>query len=99
MAGRLIDADALKAHYAWWQGGTAEMTLDEAKRDFDTIIDQQTTVEAEPTKHGRNLRADYPSLFECSVCGYINDDTYSGDPSTFNYCPNCGSRMDGGENG
>lgn len=52
------------------------------------------TIEAEPVKHGRNLNADYPSLFECSVCGYVNDDTYRGVPHTFNYCPHCGARMD-----
>ena len=45
---RLIDADKLKAHYSWWEGGTREMTMDEAKNDFDTIIDLQPTVEAEP---------------------------------------------------
>ena len=41
---RLIDADALKSHYAWWKGGTREMTMDEAKGDFDTIIDLQPEV-------------------------------------------------------
>ena len=46
---RLIDADKLKQHYAWWENGTAEMTLDEAKRNFDTIIDVQPTVDAVPT--------------------------------------------------
>ena len=45
---RLIDADKLKAHYAWWEGGTREMTMGEAKKDFDTIIDLQPTIEAEP---------------------------------------------------
>ena len=47
---RLIDADKLKAHYAWWKGGTREMTMDEAKSDFDTIIDLQPTVEAIPVQ-------------------------------------------------
>ena len=42
---RLIDADKLKAHYAWWKGGKRELTMDEAKSDFDTIIDLQPTVE------------------------------------------------------
>lgn len=42
---RLIDADKLKQHYAWWKGGTRTMTMDEAKSDFDTIIDIQPTVE------------------------------------------------------
>lgn len=42
---RLIDADRLKAHYCWWSGGTKEMTIDEAKKTFDTIIDVQPTVD------------------------------------------------------
>lgn len=45
---RLISADKLKAHYAWWKGGTRMMTMDEAKSDFDTIIDLQPTVEVAP---------------------------------------------------
>ncbi len=44
--GRLIDADRLKAHYCWWAGGSKEMTIDEAKKTFDTIIDVQPTVDA-----------------------------------------------------
>ena len=39
--GRLIDADRLKYHYCWWEGGDREMTIDEAKKTFDTIIDLQ----------------------------------------------------------
>lgn len=39
--GRLIDAERLKYHYCWWEGGSREMTIDEAKKTFDTIIDLQ----------------------------------------------------------
>lgn len=63
-------------------------TLAEQFKDLNSV---------EPVKHGRNLSADYPSLFECSVCGYVNDDTYSGCPHIFTYCPNCGATMDGEE--
>ena len=100
---RLIDADALKAHYAWWQGGTAELTLDEAKRDFDTIIDLQPTVEAVPIKHGTWIRCHelrhtidgrvLDGYSECSAYGEL----YPLFPE-YNYCPNCGSDMRGGEN-
>ena len=51
---RLIDADKLKAHYAWWKGGGREMTMDEAKNDFDTIIDLQPTVYPEQKTEGKN---------------------------------------------
>ena len=45
--GRLIDADALKNHYAWWEGGTKENTLDESRKIFDDIIDVQPTAKPE----------------------------------------------------
>lgn len=44
---RLIDADALKAHYAWWgdfpEDGPNRI---KEKKIFDTIVDIQPTVEA-----------------------------------------------------
>lgn len=87
--GRLIDADRLKKHYAWWAGNEREMTMDEAKSDFDTIIDLQPT--AEP-KHGRWIWVN--GWVECSVCGCEppNESNCESD-----YCPHCGARMDGGE--
>lgn len=39
---RLIDADGLKAHYAWWE---EEGEVDERKRLFDEIVDRQPTIE------------------------------------------------------
>ena len=38
---RLIDADALKLHYAWW--GDTESGR-ERKELFDEIVDQQPTI-------------------------------------------------------
>ena len=54
--GRLIDADRLKAHYCWWAGGSKEMSIDEAKKTFDTIIDVQPTVDAEPVVRCRDCK-------------------------------------------
>ena len=99
---RLIDADKLKQHYAWWEGGSREMTMDEAKRNFDTIIDVQPTVDAE--RHGHwSLNPHNRAWDVCSVCGIgtkrreygINPDgsEYVTEWS-WRYCPNCGARMD-----
>ena len=55
-------------------------------------LDNAVIIEAEPIKHAHNLIGD--TLFECSKCGYYNDDTTRGTTRTFNYCPNCGARMD-----
>ena len=46
---------------------------------------------------GENLRKDTPSLFECSKCGWSDWDTYTGDTSVYNFCPNCGADMRKGE--
>jgi len=96
--GRLIDADRLKAHYCWWAGGSKEMSIDEAKKTFDTIIDVQPTVDAEPVRHGRDIRMEAKGHceFKCSACGVeIGEVAYGElDGGAFNYCPNCGAKMD-----
>lgn len=78
---RLIDADALKRHYAWWKDGTREMTMDEAKSDFDTIIDLQPTIKP---KHGRWVIQN--GRWHCSECGMKG--------YKYPYCPNCGAKME-----
>lgn len=88
--GRLIDAERLKAHYCWWAGGSKEMSIDEAKKTFDTIIDVQPTVDAEPVRHGH---WEWDGDFICSNCGE------RGHRNKWNYCPNCGAKMDEVEDG
>ena len=93
--GRLIDADKLKQHYAWWKIGDGEITYAEAKERFDTIIDVQPTVDAEkhghwekPQRHGV-ISYDEHAYAECSCCHkaqYL--------ARGMNYCPNCGAKMD-----
>ena len=46
-------------------------------------------------KHGFNTDSDTPSLFQCSICSWGCYDTYTGDTGTYNFCPNCGAKMDG----
>ena len=87
---RLIDADKLKQHYAWWNN--------EEQRTFDQIVDAQPTVEA--VVHGEWIRhvlknANVPWGHDCSACGewfVISEDT----AERYHYCPNCGAKMDGG---
>lgn len=84
---RLIDADALKKHYAWWE--------DDRQKLFDSIVDSQPTVDAVPVRHGKwihEVRYTIDSLhsyqqYRCSECGM----TYI---TNTKYCPNCGARMD-----
>lgn len=96
---RLIDADKLKAHFAWWN--------DEYKDIFDSIIDQQRTVDT--VRHGWwvTMSDAFGSYYACSECGeslerrqYYNPqfDLFprlkSIDKSL--YCPNCGAKMEEG---
>ena len=83
---RYIDADALKEKI----GNTAFLKLDDTEV-VEQFIDAAPSIDIEP-KRGKNLRADYPSLFECSVCGTSCDDTIPWD-CDINFCPNCGAKM------
>ena len=71
---RLIDADKLKNHYSWWEGGSREMTMDEAKKTFDTIVDVQPTVDAVPTELERQVL--YNEIMD-NCRRYIDDELYN----------------------
>lgn len=58
---RLIDAEKLKTHYAWWEG-----KMEVTKKDIDTIVDLQPTVEAEPIVRCK----------DCVYCKAYNDVWY-----------------------
>lgn len=85
---RLIDADALKKHYAWWK--------DDRQKLFDSIVDSQPTVDAVPVRHGKWIHDGYDhphgiDWIHCSECGKRDVNCPA---SITNYCPNCGARMD-----
>ena len=76
-----------------------EYHIDENARTVGyRVVDESHTV---PVVHGRWIHtkiedSDWGGTFnswKCSVCGY-----YAGrNPTGTNYCPNCGAKMDGGE--
>ena len=61
------------------------------------LIEKQPTADVVEVRHGRNIE-DTPSLFECSLCGWFDSDLYTSDTGIYNFCPNCGARMDGETN-
>ena len=98
---RLIDADKIADFVCSVCG---EICDDECRRvclerQFtEECAKKMPTVDAEPVKHGHNANP-YPSLFECSECGWRDSDTYTSDEIDgrvydYNYCPNCGAKMD-----
>lgn len=74
------------------------VTLEQARQ----AIKDCPSADVMPVRHGRwkpvekeQYRRDDGSymLVECSICG-----TSSLDTTNYPYCPNCGARMDGGNN-
>ena len=56
----------------------------------DTLLKAIKELPSADRPQGRNLSEEYPSLFECSVCGASCDDTYPWD-CDIKFCPNCGA--------
>lgn len=63
-------------------------------------IEMIPAADVAPVVHGRwkiKLLNDYQKYsVTCSICGWVGIDNYDSydDPSDFNYCPNCGAKMD-----
>lgn len=86
---RWIDADALMAH---------EFKNDISYKAFCNLVKRQPAADVAPVRHGRwetEIITDVYGLkhdcYVCSVCGAANDD------DEFDFCPNCGAKMDGGD--
>ena len=63
--------------------------------DYIYMIEDMPTIEAKPVVHGRWEEA---SDGDGIVCPFCRTDfcTIIYDTEYFNYCPNCGAKMDGG---
>ena len=57
-------------------------------------IESISAADVEPVRHGRWVSNGIPDsvLSKCSLCGIMYGS------SSFNYCPNCGAKMDGESN-
>ena len=102
---RLIDADALitsvlkKAIDDAFLNGNIDM-----HRLLIQVIAHQPTIDAEPVRHGKWIIRDNPGTgwyrVTCSECGEDVTATapcigfYPNARVTWNYCPNCGAKMD-----
>ena len=78
---RLIDADAID--YGWL------VFAEEVRRQ----IKKAPTIEAEPVRHGRWVPTPECDSCWCSCCKKQYTGFFA---SWWNYCPNCGVKMDGG---
>ena len=98
---RLIDADAL-FHEMFFHATSVSVcgTVDEArgmtrlKKICMEDVKKAPTVDAVPVVHGRWIENEGLPYCTCSVCG---GNYWFGLYETLKYCPECGARMDGGE--
>lgn len=69
----------------------------DCKQNAIDMLKKAPTVDAEPVRHGHWVGIDDEpcEVWECDMCGYI----YESDQQWYNYCPNCGAKMDGEQNG
>lgn len=58
----------------------------------EQLLDEIPADDVAPVVHGRWVRKKW--TFVCPNCDYV--DAYPFD-DRYNYCPNCGAKMDGGE--
>ena len=96
---RLIDANAIKYRTIGCGGwGRPEEVVDK----YD--IEKMPTVDAVEVVHGRwkaykpDCRG-YTAGFICSCCGDTTYTDYCMKECEYDYCPNCGAKMDGDGNG
>ena len=91
---RLIDADDLL-----WELAKVGIAY---RVEVNRTIMNAPTIEAEPVRHGRWKAEERDSwsgggAYICSACGYGYSWGGFFEANDFNYCPNCGAKMDGGE--
>ena len=100
---RLIDAIALlrKKYEIYEMGDPEELFSQDFIHKVVSVEDVKNapTVDAEEVVHGQwkahkpDCRG-YTNGFVCSCCGDIVYADYSMKECIYNYCPNCGARMD-----
>ena len=91
---RLIDVDALKESF-----GERRLDGDWCICGDETtarnLIDEAPIIDAEPVRHGKWGKSNAISgLLSCKNCGCQRNPNFKIGFGAWNYCPNCGAKMD-----
>lgn len=92
---KLIDVNDVKAALLGWD-------TDPTDEEIEFALDRIPTVDAVKVVHGQWMNKTkvwekdsfcefVDERVDCSVCGHI---FWHGSAATYNYCPNCGAKMD-----
>ena len=87
---------------------TLEVLPEAIKEVLQETMVEDGEITVTPVKHGKwlNFYGNYTTA-ECDVCGECFEVTFEGESNkmlfdafrqSYRYCPNCGAKMDGGEN-
>ena len=83
---RLVYVDDVKEALLGWE-------TDPTDEEIEYTIDHIPTIDAVEVVHGRWEEYQVPHIMCCSECDWA-----TGVQDDFNYCPNCGAKMDGDGN-
>ena len=73
----------------------AAVTIATAKKLVRSIVYRTPTADVAPVVHGRWIEKEkytFGIMYDCSLC----EDRILDNGHPWNYCPNCGAKMDGG---
>lgn len=73
------------------KGGMGQIIADTMMR----YVKRQPAADVEPVRHGR-WEWDLLDIYRCSVCGEKSKVKEVMNEPVWDYCPNCGAKMDGG---
>ena len=94
---RPIDANSFAVHVALYMAENAylnDTALDVLKK-VSKWLEEEPALDYAPVKRGEWLGCEnYNDIVQCSGCGLIRN-IYK--QEGWNYCPNCGAKMDGKE--
>lgn len=92
-----IDRESLLAEFEWLKSVEYPYQRDRTE-DAIQRIKNAPVADVAPVRHGRwidNGANGYKWAFVCSMCGYVDGHPFD---NRHNFCPNCGTRMNGGDN-
>ena len=85
-----IERETIKSAMIHYGFKSPDMTVTEF------VEDELPAADVAPVRHGRWIEKEkytFGVMYDCSIC----DDRILDNGHSWNYCPNCGARMDGAE--